>query len=240
MAASDRAEAAETLRGYYAHIAALDDCVQTLLDALDTSGIAEDTLFVFTSDHGDMHLSHGLRTKHVPWDESIRVPFLLRYPRVLGHEVARFPVSSTRRTSCQRCWGCAPAGAADSAAGLLSHFSPRPASAVPLTLRGSRGYWRSAFLSVPASYGMLRTQGLPAYRGVRTLRYTYVRSTRGPWLLYDNETDPYQVHNLCGDRAQAAIAGRLEAELQTLARSPERRIPAGPGLPRTRWFNALP
>ncbi len=197
MAASDRAEAAETLRGYYAHIAALDDCVQMLLDALDTSGIAEDTLFVFTSDHGDMHLSHGLRTKHVPWDESIRVPFLLRYPRALGDAGREVP-----------CLLDAP-DVMPTLLGLCGLPVPHDGRGARL-LAAVSGYQlpvlkprRSSrfFLSVPASYGMLRTQGLPAYRGVRTLRYTYVRSTRGPWLLYDNETDPYQVHNLCGDRA---------------------------------------
>lgn len=36
------------------------------------------------------------------------------------------------------------------------------------------------------------------YRGIRTQRYTYVRDLEGPWLLYDNQLDPYQLHNLCG------------------------------------------
>ena len=52
------------------------------------------------------------------------------------------------------------------------------------------------------------------YRGLRTLRYTYVRNTRGPWLLYDNEVDPYQTHNLCGHVAYAGIQAELEAELR--------------------------
>ena len=46
--------------------------------------IDEDTLFVFTSDHGDMLGSQGHEKKQRPWDESIRVPFLLRYPALLG------------------------------------------------------------------------------------------------------------------------------------------------------------
>eukprot|EP01045_Picozoa_sp_COSAG04_P003913 COSAG04_NODE_164_length_21771_cov_415.923219_10_plen_377_part_00 len=72
--------ATEELRGYYAHIAALDDCMGTLLRCLEETGLASDTIVCFTSDHGDMIGCQGIRGKHVPWDESIRVPFLVRIP----------------------------------------------------------------------------------------------------------------------------------------------------------------
>ena len=84
-----RTQAAEILRGYYAHMSALDDCFGRLLRTLDRAGAAEDTIVVFTSDHGDMMLSQGLTTKLYPWDESIRVPFLLRYPRTFGRKRRR-------------------------------------------------------------------------------------------------------------------------------------------------------
>src|SRR5260370_42342995 len=84
-----REEAIQTLRGYYAHIAALDDCVERLLGALERSGTAENTIVVFTSDHGDMMRSQGLTTKLYPWDESVRVPVLLSYPRKLGRKGRR-------------------------------------------------------------------------------------------------------------------------------------------------------
>src|SRR5439155_4079092 len=75
--ADRRQRATADLRGYYAHMAALDDCLDRLLKTLDRTGIAEDTIVVFTSDHGDMMQSQGLTTKLYPWDESIRVPFLV-------------------------------------------------------------------------------------------------------------------------------------------------------------------
>ncbi len=84
-----RPEADKILRGYYAHMAALDDCLARLLATLDRRGIAEDTIVVFTSDHGDMMLSQGLTTKLYPWDESVRIPFLVRYPRKLGRKGRR-------------------------------------------------------------------------------------------------------------------------------------------------------
>jgi hypothetical protein len=71
----------------------------------------------------------------------------------------------------------------------------------------------SAFLNLPVPIGEALRYGIAEYRGVRTARYTYVRSINGPWLLYDNRKDPYQQHNLCGLPQARGIQGRLEAEL---------------------------
>jgi arylsulfatase A-like enzyme len=51
------------------------------------------------------------------------------------------------------------------------------------------------------------------YRGLRTARHTYVRDLNGPWLLFDNETDPAQMHNLIGDPAAAELQARLDTQL---------------------------
>ena len=53
-----------------------------------------------------------------------------------------------------------------------------------------------------------------AFRGIRTARCTYVRNTDGPWLLYENETDPYQMKNLVGVAAHADLEKELEGKLQ--------------------------
>jgi hypothetical protein len=55
----------------------------------------------------------------------------------------------------------------------------------------------AALLCLPVPFGSIRRFGIAEYRGIRTLRHTYVRSIRGPWLLYDNNSDPYQMRNLC-------------------------------------------
>lgn len=60
------AEATEEMRGYYAAIAAIDDCFATLMAGLEASGVAEDTAVVFTSDHGEMLWSQAMHGKHVP------------------------------------------------------------------------------------------------------------------------------------------------------------------------------
>jgi arylsulfatase A-like enzyme len=58
-----------------------------------------------------------------------------------------------------------------------------------------------------------------AFRGVRTARYTYVRDVEGPWLLYDNESDPYQMKNLVNLPEHAALQQSLEAQLQARLRA---------------------
>ncbi|MEZ5351885.1 MAG: sulfatase [Bryobacteraceae bacterium] len=78
------AQARKGLAGYYGLCSALDDNFGRLLAAVDEAGIAEDTLVVFTADHGDMVGSQGLEYKGVPYEESARIPLLMRYPRRLG------------------------------------------------------------------------------------------------------------------------------------------------------------
>ena len=74
------ADAAEWIAGYYAHCTAPDDCIADLLQTLEDQGIDDNTMVLFFSDHGELHGSEGWKKKQKPWEESIRVPFLLRYP----------------------------------------------------------------------------------------------------------------------------------------------------------------
>ena len=73
----------DDLWGYYAQTTFLDDQFQRLLDAINNLGIEDETIIVFTSDHGDMHGSHGVYKKQWPWSEALKVPFVVRYPKVV-------------------------------------------------------------------------------------------------------------------------------------------------------------
>jgi arylsulfatase A-like enzyme len=201
--ASHAAEAVKSLKGYYAHMAALDDCIGRLRQTIDASGQAEDTLFVFTSDHGDMLQSQGLHHKQQPWDESLRVPFLVRYPRLLGRKPRR---SST------------PIDAPDimptllGLAGLPVPGSVQGRNYAPLIAgREKDKPDAAALLNLPVSFSVVRRQGFAEYRGLRTPRHTYVRSIHGPWLLYDNQADPFQMRNLVD--AQPDLRSRLDRRL---------------------------
>ena len=210
--AEHREEAIQTLRGYYAHMAALDDCVARLLGTLERSGTAENTIVVFTSDHGDMMRSQGLTTKLYPWDESVRVPFLLRYPRRFGRKgrVIGAPLNSPDilPTVLGLCGLKVPGGVEG------SDFSGAADGR-------ERSHGRGALLGLPVPITEARRFGFAEYRGLRTEEYTYIRSIHGPWLLYDNRRDPYQMHNLCGRIEGREVQSRLDRDLD--ARLKERK-----------------
>ncbi|MCC6144442.1 MAG: sulfatase [Candidatus Hydrogenedentes bacterium] len=199
--------ARKDLAGYYAHCTALDDCVGDLLKTLDEAGLAANTIFVFTSDHGDMLGSQGEQRKQRPWDESVHVPFLMRYPDRFGCE------GDTRTT---------PTNSPDIMPTLLALCGvPVPESVqgesfVPL-LDGKEEPDKGVLIACYTPFGeWTRKNGGREYRGVRTARHTYVKSLDGPWLLYDNQEDPYQLHNLANSPEHAELQRALEQKLQAL------------------------
>ena len=199
------AAARKDLAGYYAHIMALDDCVGRLMDTLEGCGIAKDTVFVFTSDHGDMLYSQDQQRKQRPWDESIRVPFLLRYPAALG--------DGGRRLACLL-------NTPDIMPTLLGLSGvPVPASVQGRDfsqdlVKGRDPDADAALLACISPFGeFTRKNGGREYRGIRTRQHTYVRDLNGPWLLYDNEADPFQQHNLAGGEAHRDLQEELDKRL---------------------------
>ena len=69
------------ISNYYGLVKEIDDWVGAILDTLDKHGLAEKTLVIFTSDHGEMLGAHGLREKNVFYEESAHIPLLIRFPR---------------------------------------------------------------------------------------------------------------------------------------------------------------
>ena len=199
------AEAREDLAGYYAHCSAIDKSVGDILAALEARNLAEDTVLVFASDHGDMLGSQGMTRKQKPWEESIRVPFLLRYPARYGRHAQETEAFLNAHDIMPTLLGVCGLPIPDSVDGR--DFSPvidadtQPNDAALLACFHPFGEWS-------------RAVGGREYRGIRTARYTYCRSLDGPWLLYDNDSDPYQQENLA-DRAETAELQReLDAVLQ--------------------------
>ena len=81
---AEQEKARKIIAGYDAHCTALDGCMGQILETLEKAGLVENTLVIFTADHGDMLGSQGLYKKQKPYDESIRVPMLWRWPAGLG------------------------------------------------------------------------------------------------------------------------------------------------------------
>lgn len=200
----DRDNARRAAAGYYAHIAALDDCVGALLETLRQAGIERDTIFVFTSDHGDMMYSHGQTHKQRPHDESIRVPFLLRYPALLGDKGMTIDMPINTPDLMPTLLGLSGIPVPGTVEG--TDFSS--------VLTGSPATNNAALIACYAPFGQwTRARGGREYRGVRTRRHTYVRDLSGPWLLYDNQNDPYQLDNLCNKPEHAALQSQMDALL---------------------------
>jgi len=196
------------MRCYLAMVQQFDDCIGRLVHYLDESGLSESTLLVVTSDHGEMHGSHGLTGKTVPYAESVDLPLLMRWP------------------------GTVPAGVRDSTlftpldhlptlCSLAGAGIPRTADGEDLSgvLRGGTGPERDGVLlmNYVSGYGNFRTGGKkPEWRGVRTETHTYLKWLDGREALFDDEADPAQLRNRFGEPASRPVLDRLRARLDAL------------------------
>jgi arylsulfatase A-like enzyme len=191
------------LRGYYAHITAIDSQVGRMLEILERRGVMDNTLVVFTADHGSMLGSQGLVDKQVPFEESVGVPLIMRMKDKI------------------------PAGTREGMIGLVD---------LPVTVAGllnlrftekTNGADLGAMVTAETPTGLDNCylydlypchqafdKGMQAWRGIRTERYTYaVRGTGEDWLLFDNLTDPYQLHNLVESPDHREIREELRESL---------------------------
>jgi len=202
MQESSRKEA----QGYYAHCSALDMCVGDLMATLDETGLAKNTIVVFTSDHGEMLGSQGVppSQKQVPWDEAARVPFLLRLPDAQGGEGRRVKTPLTTPDILPTLLGLSGIPVPPSVEG-------EDLSAV---VRDPSVQKDHAALYMGVAPFSKAEDANREYRAIRTDRYTYARDLKGAWLLYDEEKDPYQLNNLANKLEFAALQGELDGRLQ--------------------------
>lgn len=204
-----RAKAQREAQGYYAHCTALDKCVADVLGVLSETGLEENTIVVFTADHGEMMGSHGCPPgmKQQPWDEAAHVPLLLRYPAAHGCRGRAIQTPLTTPDILPTLLGLT--GVAIPATIEGEDLSP--------LIRGSR-----ELLDRDALYmGVAPFAGSgfnKEYRAIRTSRYTYVRGLQGPWLLFDDEKDPFQLRNLAAAPEYAAMCRQLDDRLQAALR----------------------
>ena len=209
----------QLLGGYYAHCTALDDCLDALRTALRETGLADNTLLIFNSDHGDLLGAHGGRNKQQPYDESIRVPLLFHWPAGLGSQPRQLNAVINSEDLMPTILGLCHVPIPVSVEGLdysaYIHGGKSPSDGATL-------------ISCAAPFGQwTRKQGGREYRGIRTLRHTYVRDLSGPWLLFDNQADPSQMTNLVTQPECAGLRAELEAILQKkLAEAHDEFLPA--------------
>jgi len=198
-----------TVRDRLRMLAAVDEGVGMLLDALEETGQLDDTVFVITSDHGYWYGEHGLSVeRRLAYEEAIRIPLLVRYPRLVrpGRTIDEFALSIDLAPTVL------------DLAGATAEHPADGRSLVPL-LRGNapRG-WRTSFLveyNTDTVFPRVRNMG---YKAVRTKRWKYIRYNKldGMDELYDLKADPYEMHNLIDDPDCSTIRERLARELDRL------------------------
>ena len=200
----ERDQITQWMAVYYAMTANLDWNVGRLLAALAELGLREETIVVFTSDHGELFGAHGRRAKNIFYDEAVRVPFLVRWP---GHTPA-----GQESDACLNTVDIMPTllsllglPVPDGVEGMdLSHCvtgepGPEPAAAL-MQCTGATAAWENGH----------------EWRALRSKRHTYaVYRSDGAELLFDNVVDPYQMHNLAGDPGHATVVSQFREMLET-------------------------
>lgn len=202
-------QARKDIKGYYAHCSALDYCIGELQQAIKEAGIEGNTIFVFCSDHGDMLYSQGNSKKQQPWDESIRIPFLLKYPDLFKNESKEIPTPFSHPDILPTLLGLTGIEIPESVEG--TDFSAH--------MQGEAIDIEAAIISCPVPFHQWNyLKGGREYRGLRTERYTYARDLDGPWVLYDNLEDRFQQDNLVNKAEYASLQAELETQLQAMLR----------------------
>ena len=214
-----QAAGAKEAQGYYAHCTALDQCIGELLATLDETRLAANTIFVFTSDHGEMLGSHGARPyfKQVAWNESAHVPFLLRYPAMHGEQGREVRTPLTTPDILPTLLGLA---------GLEIPPTIEGQDLSPLIREGREADDRAALYMGVAPF--MPREFAREYRAIRTSRYTYVRNLDGPWMLFDDEQDPHQMDNLVGKPGTRGAGPATRCAAASRADAYRRRLPPGP------------
>jgi arylsulfatase A-like enzyme len=193
------------MRDYLACVASIDDNVGRLLDYLAKNGLAENTIVVYTSDQGFFLGEHNWFDKRFMYEESLRMPFLIRWPaRIKSGAVNERMILNV---------DFAPTFLA--AAGLAVPADIQGRSFLPLLNGENPKDWRTSMYYRYYHYPMHhRVQ--PHY-GVRTERYKLIYFNKiDQWELFDLEKDPYEMKNLYKDPAHAETVQRLKAEMYRL------------------------
>lgn len=173
---------------YLAVISQMDDAIGMVLDALDAAGAKDDTLVIYSSDHGDMCGSHGMFDKHYNlYDDIVRVPLLLSWP---GH----IPAGARRNEMLVHALSL-PAAILE-AAGADACLPGR--SLLPLALGGACEWPERVMSSFNG-----QQFGLYTLRMLRTRELKYVWHPTGEDELYDMARDPHELRNVAGDAGYA-------------------------------------
>jgi arylsulfatase A-like enzyme len=196
---TNNAETRRKYHGYMAMISGVDRAVGRILAKLDQTGLAQNTLVVYTADHGDMLGSHNRpKPKNYPEQESCKVPLIMRFPGKL--------------TAAQH------SGQLISLLDMMPTLLGLMELPVPATCQGRN---RAAAIKAGQDDGEESVPlyfFAPAWRGVYTKDFTYsFDETTGPFspttnrVLYDRRNDPHELVNLFSQHEYASLQSHLHS-----------------------------
>jgi N-acetylglucosamine-6-sulfatase len=198
----------ETILGRQRSLMAIEEGVGEILKALKATGQLDNTVLVFTSDNGYFYGEHGLSVeRRLAYEESIRLPLLVRYPRLINHGTIRDELAlniDLAPTLLQL-------------AGIAVPPTVQGRSLVPLLSRKQTA-WRTSFLIEYYSDKVFPRISQMGYRAVRKQRWKYIHylELEGMDELYDLQTDPYEMKNLVKQPGAARALSAMRQEMERL------------------------
>ncbi|MBI9017824.1 MAG: sulfatase [Phycisphaerae bacterium] len=185
-------------RNYYAMTTNLDKNIGRILKHLDTNGLAENTIVIFSSDHGEMFGAQGRRAKNIFYNEACQIPFLVRWPNKIKPGTSNANISTV--DMMPTILGLANINAPDSAEGMnLAHLAtgndgPEPECAF-MQGTGATANWDTGH----------------EWRAIRNQKFTYAKYlVDGKELLFDNVNDPYQINNLAQNPTYKQVLNKFQ------------------------------
>jgi len=193
------------IKDYLRCIASVDDNIGKMLDYLDESGLADDTLVIYSSDQGFYLGEHGWYDKRWMYEESLRMPFVARWPGKIE--------PGTRVPAMIQNIDYAPTFL--DAAGVEIPEDMQGESLMPLMRGRAPGEWRNSiyyhYYEFPAVHMVAKQYGVRT----ETHKLVYYYETQ-EWELFDLQWDPNEMQNIYDDPANAQLVVELKAELRRL------------------------
>jgi arylsulfatase A-like enzyme len=193
------------MQDYLATVQSVDDNIGRLLDFLDRDGIGRNTIVIYTSDQGFFLGDHGMYDKRFMYEESLRMPFVVRWPAAVkaGTQIHAMALNVDFAPTFLE------------AAGVSIPADMQGRSLLPVLSGRTPADWRtSMYYRYYHDPGHHNTR---AHYGVRTLTHKLIYFwKKDQWELFDLRTDPFELHNLYGQPGQEQITDALKVELSRL------------------------
>jgi len=207
------------MKDYLRCVAAIDENVGRILDFLDNQGLTENTVVIYTSDQGFFLGEHGYFDKRFFYEESLRMPFVMRYPGEIKPGIVNDDIIlNIDFAPTFLDYAGQPVNPDMQGRSFRSNLTEK----TPKDWRTSMYY---------AYWEHLAAHGVPAHYGIRTKRYKLIffhgqglgdtirekfKPTEPEWEFFDMEKDPYEMNNVYDDPAYADVIKDLKKELLQL------------------------